>query len=144
LFLAILGSLLSSALFFGPVDIGFRYIDFHSFIVAGTLMYLGVNMVSFAYITRVYAFEAGLLPAEPRLFTLFRYINLERGLLVGFVILIIGVMLILRALFLSNNFAQIGFDTSIRLVFGGSIAIITGGQVILTSFVLSILRLQKR
>ena len=142
LVLAILGSLLSLALFFGPVDIGFRYIDFHTFIVTGTLMYLGITMISFATITRVYAFEAGLLPAAPRLFNLFRYFNLERGLLVGFLCLIVGVFLIIRALLLSNNFDQIGFSTSVRLVFGGSIALITGGQIIISSFVLSMLGLK--
>jgi hypothetical protein len=140
--LAILGSLLSLALFFGPVDIGFRYIDFHTFIVTGTLMYLGITMISFATITRVYAFETGLLPAAPRLFNLFRYFNLERGLLVGFLCLIVGVFLIIRALLLSNNFDQIGFSTSVRLVFGGSIALITGGQIIISSFVLSMLGLK--
>jgi hypothetical protein len=38
--------------------------------------------------------------------------------------------------------AQIGFSNSVRLVFGGSIAFATGGQIILTSFVLSMLGLQ--
>jgi glycosyltransferase involved in cell wall biosynthesis len=141
--LAILGSLLSLVLFFGPVDIGFRYIDFHTFIAAGTLMYLGLDMISFAAITRVYAFETGLLPAAPKFFKLFKYINLEKGLLIGFAILILGVFLIVRALLLSNSFAQIGFGNSVRLVFGGSLALAVGGQFILTSFVLSILGLAR-
>jgi glycosyltransferase involved in cell wall biosynthesis len=142
LFLFVIGNLFSLALFFGPVNIGFRYIDFHTFIVTGTLMYLGINMISFATITRVYAFESGLLPFEPRLFKLFKYINLERGLLIGFLILMLGIILMVRALSLSNNFEQIGFGNSVRLVFGGSLAFVTGGQIILTSFVLSMLGLQ--
>ena len=140
--LSVLGSLVSLALFFGPVNIGFRYIDFHTFIATGTLMFLGVNMISFATITRVYAFETGLLPVKPRFFKLFKYINLEKGLLVGFAILFLGLFLMLRALSLSNNFERIGFDNSVRLVFGGSLAFITGGQIVLTSFVLSMLGLQ--
>ena len=44
----------------------------------------------------------------------------------------------------SNNFEQIGFGTSVRFVFGGSLAIMTGGQIILTSFVLSILGLRTK
>ena len=140
--LSVLGSLVSLALFFGPVNIGFRYIDFHTFIATGTLMFLGINMISFATITRVYAFETGLLPVKPRFFKLFKYINLEKGLLVGFAILFLGLFLMLRALSLSNNFERIGFDNSVRLVFGGSLAFITGGQIVLTSFVLSMLGLQ--
>jgi glycosyltransferase involved in cell wall biosynthesis len=139
LFFFILGSLISLILFFGPVNIGFRYIDFHTFIVTGTLMFLGISMISFAVITRVYAFTAGLLPIAPKFFTLFKYINLEIGLLLGFSIFGLGLILMTRAVSLSSNFAQIGFSNSIRLVFGGSLAAITGVQIILTSFVLSIL-----
>ncbi len=133
------GGLLSMVLFFGPVNIGFRYIDFHSFIAAGSLSYLGLNMVSFAVITRVYAYESKLLPNAPRFFSLFRYINLEKGLLAGGLLVLTGLILLMRALLLSNYFNQIGYDNSVRLVFGGTLALVSGAQVIFTSFVLSIL-----
>lgn len=138
------GGLLSLLLFFGPVNIGFRYIDFHTFIAAGSLSYLGLNMLSFALITRVYAYQSGLLPNQPRLFRLFRYINLEKGLLAGGVLAALGLILLLRAVLLSDNFAQIGFDTSVRLVFGGALILVSGAQVIFTSFVLSMLGLKVR
>jgi len=139
LFLLAAGGLLSLLLFFGPVNIGFRYIDFHTFIAAGSLSYLGLNMVSFAVITRVYAYQSGLLPNQPRFSPLFRYINLEKGLLAGGLLFALGLILLGRALLLSNTFAQIGFDNSVRLVFGGALALVSGAQVIFTSFVLSML-----
>jgi hypothetical protein len=139
--LVIVGGLLSLVLFFGPIVIGFRYIDFHTFIASGSLLYVGLNMISFAVITRVYALYHGLLPREPRFFVLARYINLERGLVAGFVLTLAGLLLMARAVLLSSNFAQIGFDNSVRLVFGGGMALVVGVQVILTSFVLSILGL---
>lgn len=139
LFLLVVGGLLSLLLFFGPVNIGFRYIDFHTFIAAGSLFYLGLNMVSFATITRVYAYQSGLLPNQPRFFTLFRYLNLEKGLLAGGLLFAIGLILLARALLLSDAFAQIGYDNSVRLVFGGALALVSGAQVIFTSFVLSML-----
>lgn len=137
--LALLGGILSVILFFGPVDIGFRYVDFHTFIAAGSLSYLGLNMLSFAVITRVYAYQSGLLPQPSRFFALFRYINLEKGLLTGGLLFALGVALLARALLLSDNFAQIGFDNSVRLVFGGALALVSGAQVIFASFVLSML-----
>jgi glycosyltransferase involved in cell wall biosynthesis len=127
------------ALFFGPVNIGFRLIDFHSFIVTGTIMILAVNMISFAVITRVYSYNTKLLPSEPEFYPLFKYFNLEVGLGVGFVVFVIGLFITIKALILSPEFYAIGFNTSIRLVFGGSLAIALGWQVIITSFVLSIL-----
>lgn len=141
LFLLFLGGIFSIALFFGPVDIGLRLIDFHSFILTGTIMILGLTMISFSTITHVYAFNVGLLPTRPNFFRLFKYFNLERGLGLGFLILLVGMLLVIRAVILSKHpgFASLGFNQSIRLVFGGSLSVITGGQIIFTSFVLSIL-----
>lgn len=141
LILVCLGGALSLPLFFGPVSIGFRYIDFHTFIAAGAMVYVGLNMLSFAVITRVYAFQHGLLPRAPRFFFAFKYLNLELGLLAGFVLIAVGAFLIGRALALSSNFAQIGFDTSVRLVYGGSLSASTGAQIIFTSFLMSIMGL---
>ncbi len=143
LLLVLVGGLLSMALFFGPVNIGFRYIDFHTFIATGSLMYIGLNMLTFAAITRIYAFYAGLLPQAPRFFSAFKYLNLEKGLLAGVFLTLLGSTLMIRAILLSSNFNQIGFDNSVRLVFGGSLALVSGVQVILTSFVLSMLGLKE-
>jgi len=137
--LLILGGIISLVLFLGPIKIGFRLIDFHSFIVAGTIMVLAANTLSFAAITRVYAYRTGLLPSEPEFYPLFKYFNLEKGLALGVGIFVVGLILGIWAIILSPNFNAIGFDKSVRLVFGASLAVIIGGQIILTSFVLSIL-----
>ena len=144
--LLFLGGIASLALFFGTVNIGFRPLDFHSFIIAGTVMTVGLSMVSFALITRVYAYNFGLLPSRPRFFSLFKFFNLEIGLISGVVLIAFGIMLIVRAAILSYTpgFDSIGFGSSIRLVFGSSLAIIVGSQVILTSFVLSMLGLNPK
>jgi glycosyltransferase involved in cell wall biosynthesis len=142
IFFSLAGGIISLLLFFGPVDLGFRYIDFHTFIAAGALMFLGVNMISFSVITRVYAFENGLLPRAPRLFKAFKYVNLEKGLFAGFSITALGLALMTTAVFQADNFQQIGFDSSVRLVFAGSLSLVMGGQIIMTSFVLSMLGLK--
>ncbi|MBI5823163.1 MAG: glycosyltransferase family 2 protein [Chloroflexi bacterium] len=141
LILVSIGIISSFALFFGPVDIGIRPLDFHSFIIAGTIMMLGLTTLSFASITRVFAYNFGLLPNRPLFFNLFRFFNLEIGLGIGFTTLLFGIFLILRAVVLSYSpgFDSIGFDNSVRLIYGACLAIMTGGQIILSSFVLSIL-----
>ena len=128
-------------LFFGPVNTSLRLFDFHSFIIVGSIMILGLNMLSLAFISRVFAYNFGLLPGRPRIFNLFKYLNLETGIGGGLLIIAIGTFLILRAAILSYSpgFDTLGFGNSIRLVFGGALSIIIGGQIILTSFVLSIL-----
>jgi len=141
LILSAAGAAASFTLFFGPVNTRLRLFDFHSFILAGTVMMLGLSMLSFALLTRVFAYNFGLLPNRPAFLNLFKYISLEVGLGTGFGISLVGIILILRATILSYSlgFETLGFDNSVRLVFGGSLSIITGGQIVLTSFMLSIL-----
>jgi hypothetical protein len=142
IFFVIIGSILSLVLFLGPLSLPFRLIDFHSFIVVGTLVELGVNMLSFYAITRVYAFLNGLLPKPPEFYSLFKILNLEKGLIFGILLFVIGLGVITYAAALSQEpggFANVGFGQSVRLVFGGSMAIILGGQAIFTSFVLSMM-----
>jgi hypothetical protein len=109
-------------------------------------MILGLSMLSFASITRVFAYNFGLLPNQPRFFSLFKYFNLELGLGIGCGTVLIGLFLVVwaTALSYSPGFDNLGFDQSIRLVFGGALSIIAGGQIILTSFVLSILGINAR
>jgi len=142
----LVGGVGSLALFFGPVNTALRLFDFHSFILAGMIMMLGLSMLSFASITRVFAYNFGLLPNRPKFFNLFKYFNLEVGLGSGLLIIFLGIFLIIRAAILSSSpgFDSIGFGNSVRMVFGGALSIITGGQIILTSFVLSILGINAR
>jgi glycosyltransferase involved in cell wall biosynthesis len=144
LFFMVVGGLASIILFFGPVDLGVRPLDFHSFILAGTITILGLVMLSFAAITRVFAYNYGYLPSRPSIFKYFRYFNLETGLAIGFGLALIGLFIIARATLLSESpgFAEIGFGNSVRLVFGGCLAVLIGGQTIMTSFVLSMLGIQ--
>jgi len=144
LVLLTMGGIISLVLFFGPIHIGSRLVDFHSFIVTGTIMLLAISMISFAVITHVFAYNTGLLPSQPEFYPLFKYFNLERGLGLGFFVFTLGFLLVIRAIALSPEFDVIGFDKSIRLVFGGSLAMAIGGQTILTSFVLSILGINVR
>lgn len=141
-----MGGLASLILFFGPVNTSLRLFDFHSFILAGMIMMLGLSMVSFALITRVFAYNFGLLPNRPRMFHLFKYFNLEFGLVSGSIIILLGAMIIIRSVVLSYSpgFSTIGFQNSVRLVYGGALLIMTGGQIFLTSFVLSILGLNPK
>ncbi len=136
-----LGGVASVVLFFGPVRLPVRLFDFHSFIIAGTILILGLNLVSFALITRVFSYNYGLLPKRPRLFRLFKYFNLEGGLVIGFLFIATGLVIIVQAIDISYSpgFESIGFGRSIRLVYGACLSILAGGQIVITSFVLSML-----
>lgn len=141
LLLAILGGIASLVLFIGPITLPIRLFDFHSFIITGTVLMLGLIMLSFSIITRVFTYNTGLLPKRPRLFGLFKYFSLESGLGIGLFFIVIGIIIISQAISLSYSpgFETLGFAKSVRLVYGACLSILTGGQVIFTSFVLSML-----
>lgn len=146
LFIVILSSLVSAALFFGRVDIGVRFFDFHSFILAGSALMIGINLLAFAAITGVFAYNFNLLPQRPSFYPLFKYFTLETGLVAGLLLTFGGLGMIIYAanLSFSPGFLNIGFDKSIRLVFGGSLLTVTGAQIIFSSFVLSMLGLNPK
>ncbi len=141
LLIVLLAGIASVALFFGPAKIGARVFDFHSFILAGSALMIGVNLLAFAGITRVFAYNFNLLPKRPSFYALFKYFTLETGIVAGALLLLIGLAIILYAanLSFSVGFDQIGFGKSVRLVFGGSMLTTVGAQVIFFSFVLSML-----
>jgi len=140
------GGLASLVLFIGPVNTSLRLFDFHSFILAGTAMMMGLSMLSFAFITRVFAYNFDLLPTRPKFFSLFKYFNLEIGLGIGLLVTLLGIYLIIQAITLSSvpGFNALGFGNSVRLVYGGSLAIMLGNQIILSSFTLSILGINSK
>jgi glycosyltransferase involved in cell wall biosynthesis len=141
LFFLLFGGIASVSLFFGRIALPFRFFDFHSLIIAGTILIVGLNMISFSVVTRLYAYNAGLLPRHPALFKLFRYFNLEGGIACGALLIVMGGILIIRATALSYSpgFENVGYASSVRLVYGACLCIMSGGQVIFTSFVFSML-----
>ena len=86
LIISILSGLASIVLFFERIDIGIRFFDFHSFILAGSALMMGLNMLSFAGITRVFAYNFNLLPNRPHFFKLLKYFSLETGIAIGILI----------------------------------------------------------
>jgi len=72
-----------------------------------------------------------LLPKLPGFYPLFKIINLEKGLALGLALLMLGIGVMLYAVYQSQTagFETIGFVRSVRLVFGGSLAVILGVQV---------------
>ena len=141
----VLGFAFSALLFLGPISVqNGGVIDFHTLIYAGSFSIIGLNLLSFGVITRVYAYNHDLLPTRPGFFGLLDVFRLERGVLLGGLLTLGGVVILLISLYLgfSGQFADMGRANTIRIVYGSSILLVAGTQVVFTSFVLSILGLK--
>ncbi len=88
----------------------------------------------------------GLLPSSPTIDRAFRVVTLERGILLGLAMLLIGLGVGVGALVYwgSKDFGALDTSTSIRIVVPAATAIVVGFETILASFFLSVLGLARR
>ncbi len=120
--------------------------DVHTLLFAATAIIIGFQAVTFAVFTKVFAINEGLLPEDFRLNRLFRYINLEIGLIVGATLLLIGIAGSIYALGIweANLFGPLDPSKTMRIVIPAITCLALGFQIILSSFFLSVLRLKRR
>lgn len=129
----------------GPLRLGRVTIDVHTLLYAGMAIVLGYQGVLFAVFTKVFAISEGLLPEDPRLTRLFRYVRLETGLLFGGLMLVLGAGLSLFAYLSwgSRSFGPLNPSETFRLAIPAVLLLILGVQTVLYSFFLSVLGMKR-
>jgi glycosyltransferase involved in cell wall biosynthesis len=145
LLLMLIGTVASGWLLVGPRVVDGITLDVHTFLYAAIAIVIGYQTVIFAIFTKVFAITEGLLPEDPRLKTLFRYIKLETGILAGALLLVTGIGLSVYALsfWSSRSFGPLDPSQTLRLVIPAVTLIALGLQTVLSSFFLSILGLER-
>jgi len=130
----------------GPQSVGHVTFDLHTMVYAGLALIVGFEAVSFAFFTKVFAITEGLLPPDPKLNKLFKYVTLEVGLMAGFILMAAGVGTALSAVlhWKSTGFGQLNFDATMRVVIPSATSIALGTQTIFSSFFLSVLGLPRK
>jgi glycosyltransferase involved in cell wall biosynthesis len=145
--LMIAGAAVGAALLPGPLRLTAGLgLDVNTLLFAFAAIVLGFQGVSFAVFARVYALNEGLLPRDPKLETLLDRFTLETGLAIGGVITAIGVGAAIYAVvtWSRTGFGALDARATLRTAIPAVTAICLGGQVILTSFLLSFLGLRRR
>ena len=130
----------------GPRRIGDVVFDVHTLAYGFASILVGFQLLAFAVFTKVFAITEGLLPEDPRLNRLFKYIKLETGLIIGALFVALGVAGSVFALstWARSNFGAVTSENILRTVMLSVFALILGPQVIFSSFFLSILGLRRR
>ena len=134
--------LLPSERALGPVRL-----DIHTLVYASAAVVLGYQSVIFALFTKTFAISEGLLPEDPRMTRLYRYVTLETGIVAGIVLVIAGLVLAVTAIGLwqTQGFGPIvDVPRTLRVVIVSSLAITLGVQTFFASFFLSVLGLSRR
>src|SRR3990170_2643682 len=106
--------------------------DAHTLLVASLAILCGYQSILFAIFTKTFAITEGLMPADPRLTTLFRLINLERGLVIGVGAMAIGIALLLAATFFwyLTGFGPLDYGRTMKWVIPGATLTVLGFQTI--------------
>jgi len=144
--LMLLGLIAGLWLLPGKRVIGGVGLDVHTLSYAAMAIVIGFQAIAFAVCTKVFAISEGLLPEDPRLTRLFRYITLESGLVVGAALLFVGLAGSLYAVgaWGARSFGGLDPKTTLRIVIPAVTALTLGCQIILSSFFLSVLGLKRR
>ncbi|MGK0236315.1 MAG: glycosyltransferase involved in cell wall biosynthesis, partial [Psychroserpens sp.] len=144
LILMFFGFIFSAILIKSPLNIGSITFDVNTLLFTTSCFLIGFQLLLFYGLTKVFTVENGLLPKSKKYDTLFRYINLEKGLLLGIIIVIIGVFLSLYAYhnWKELNFGNITNSNTLRIVIPAVTSILLGVQTILFSLFFSILGLK--
>ncbi|HUO15111.1 MAG TPA: glycosyltransferase family 2 protein [Verrucomicrobiae bacterium] len=130
----------------GPRRVGDVVFDVHTLAYGYGSILVGFQLLAFAVFTKVFAITEGLLPEDPRLNRLFKYVKLETGLILGAVFVVLGFAGSVFALstWAHSSFGPITTENILRIVLLSVFALVLGPQIIFSSFFLSILGLRRR
>jgi len=146
LLLSALGGLFTIILYYRSIAMGHVTLDTGTMMLGAMGLISGVQLVGFAVSTKVFAIGEQLVPDNPKYSFLFKIFNLERGLITGLVVLLVGLAVLTRAVLYwgSVGYGIISYSENMRHLILGATGVILGIQVISTSFFLSVLGLKTR
>jgi hypothetical protein len=130
----------------GPLKVRGVTLDVGVMIISSMAMILGFQLVAQAFYAKVFAVGEGLLPNDAGFARLFQLWNLEKGIVVGILLTLLGLLPIVVA---SVEWIQAGLGpldavTNLRRLLLGATLVILGLQSIFASFHLSVLGLRTR
>jgi hypothetical protein len=144
--LMLIGVLVGGWLLPAPRQIGHAVLDVHTLLYAAVAVLLGFQAIAFAVFTKIFAIMEGLHPPETALNKMFRYVNLESGLIVGAALSLTGLAISAYAVHLwsARAFGPLDISHTLRLVIPAALCLTLGVQTIFSSFFMSVLGLRRR
>lgn len=142
----ILAGLVGYGLALPGATIGRATLGAHTLLFSSLFLLLGYQVVLFAVMSKVFAIRERLLPWDPRLNGFFLVFTLETGLAVGLVALLGGLVLLALALekWWSTGFGPLDYSETMRWVVPGVTLSALGFQTIMSSFLISMLGMDRK
>jgi hypothetical protein len=120
--------------------------DVHTLLFSSLAILCGYESIVFGIFTKAFAMHEGFIPKDRRVARLLELVNLERGLIIASLILLIGLVLLLAAAnqWRLTDFGDLDYTRTMRFVIPGMTLTALGFQTILSSFFVSILGLRRQ
>ena len=124
----------------GTVEMGQVTFGIHTMLACATLAVLGLQVGGVALVARAYAWRLGLLPRSPRLEKWVERVTLERGVVLGFLSVLLGIAAFVVAFVTwgAHGFGQLDPVVTMRLPLVGMVLVVGGTQVAVTAFAVSL------
>jgi len=128
------------------LTIGGVTFDAHTLLFSSLAIMMGYQSVLFAICAKSFAIGEGLLPKDPRIDRFFKVIYLERGLAIGALAFLAGLILLGAAVWQwkAVHFGRLDYAITMRWVIPGATLTALGFQTVLSSFFVSILGMKRR
>ena len=130
----------------GPVFIGGIGFDAQTLLYAAAATILGYQGIAFAFFTKIFAISEGLLPEDPRMSYTSIKLNLEKGLIAGLALTLMGIAGSFYSVWTWKQavFGVLDPTHTLRIIIPAITALVIGVQTIFFSFFLSVLGLRRR
>ncbi len=146
IFLFAFSSVVFARLLTGPITLAGIRFDLNSLDIAGIALLFGYQMILLACFVRIFAYTRGFLPPNHILSRAFGFFTLEKGLLFGLAITLVGIALIGITLadWAARGFGDLDPLANTRPVIAGRTLISIGLQTFIFSLVFSYLGLDEK
>ena len=144
--LFLVGIVLGGVLLTGPIQVGEHALDVSALVYCMASVLIGFQAILFAAFSRAFVANEGLMPPSLGMQKAFKVLNLERGLIIGLLLLIVGVALATYGFIHwgSSDFGALDARDAIRLAVPAATLSVLGVETIMGSFFLSVLGLSRR
>lgn len=138
-FLLGLGALGTATIIAQPLVIGGIAFDIHTLLYAGAAAIIGTQLLLFSVITRAIGIVKQVLPPSPSALRLLNWFNLERGLILGLGIFLVGLSLASLSVYkwATLQFTALDPREVMRLAIPSVTFMVLGLEVVFASFVVS-------
>jgi len=144
LLLSAVSVVLAIALSFNDIRFGEVVLSVGTLTIACMAVVFGFQLVAFAFFTKVYAIAEGLLPQDPKFTSIFKMFTLEKGIVTGLLVLLGGLILLVRAVWVWKQigYGELSYADNLRRLIPAATLIIVSTQTIFSSFFMSVLGLK--